>query len=80
MSAAQIEAGFCSLMVVILVATLTVPIIRSRSPGRQAAHARAAAAFGLIATALKQDPASLQITFREIAEDPYTVFLFRVWT
>lgn len=43
-------------------------------------HARAVAAFPKIAGAIKQDEATLQLAFREIAGDPYTVFLQRVWT
>ena len=47
---------------------------------RKAAHDRAVAAFPKIASALKQDPETLQFMFRQIAEDPYTIFLSRVWT
>jgi hypothetical protein len=47
---------------------------------RQEEHARAVAAFPKIAAAIKQEPDTLQITFRQIAEDPYTIFLDRVWT
>ncbi len=43
-------------------------------------HSRAVAAFPKIAKAIKQDPGTLQVAFREIAEDPYTIFLNRVWT
>jgi len=50
------------------------------APARQAAHARAVAAFPLIAATIKQDPATLQQAFRQIAGDPYTIFLKRVWT
>jgi hypothetical protein len=46
---------------------------------RKAAHDQAVAAFPKIASALKQDPETLQIVFRQIAEDPYTIFLSRVW-
>ena len=52
----------------------------STDVGRKAPHDRAVAAFPKIASALKQDPETLQIVFREIAEDPYTIFLSRVWT
>jgi hypothetical protein len=52
----------------------------STDMGRKAAHDRAVAAFPKIASALKQDPETLQIVFRQIAEDPYTIFLSRVWT
>jgi len=48
-------------------------------PERRAAHDRAVAAFPLFAGAVKQDPATLQQVFRQIAEDPYTKFLVRVW-
>jgi hypothetical protein len=43
-------------------------------------HNRAIVSFPLIAAILKQDPDTLQIVFREIAEDPFTIFLDRVWT
>jgi len=43
------------------------------------AHVQAVAAFPLIAAAIKQDPATLQLAFRQISGDPYTVFLKRVW-
>jgi hypothetical protein len=49
-------------------------------PGGKEAHDRAVAAMPLIATAIKQDVATLQVVFRQIAEDPYTIFLDRVWT
>jgi hypothetical protein len=52
----------------------------SADPEAQACHARALAAFPLMAAAISQDQATLQIVFRQIAEDPYTVFLERVWT
>lgn len=44
------------------------------------AHEQAVAGFPLIAAAIKQDPATLQLVFRQIAYDPYTIFLRRVWT
>lgn len=44
------------------------------------AHDRAVAAMPLLAAAVNQDPATLQVTFRQIAEDPYTIFLEEVWT
>jgi hypothetical protein len=50
------------------------------SPAEQIAHDQAAAAFPLIAAAIKQDPATLQLVFREIAGDPFTDFLCSVWT
>jgi len=43
-------------------------------------HQRAVDALPKIAAAIKQDPATLQVAFREIAEDPYTIFLSSVWT
>jgi hypothetical protein len=49
-------------------------------PGGQQAHDRAVAAIPLIAAAIKQDPATLQVVFRQIADDPYTIFLEKVWT
>jgi hypothetical protein len=52
----------------------------SSDPALVAAHDRAAAALPLIAAAIKQTPATLELAFRQIAEDPYTVFLNRVWT
>jgi hypothetical protein len=48
--------------------------------GGQAAHDRAVAAIPLMAAAIKQDVATLQVVFRQIADDPYTIFLDRVWT
>jgi hypothetical protein len=48
------------------------------SPHR-ADHARAVEALPVIAKALGQDPATVQIVFREIATDPYTEFLSAVW-
>jgi hypothetical protein len=48
--------------------------------GGKDAHDRAMAAMPLIATAIKQDVATLQLVFRQIADDPYTIFLDRVWT
>jgi hypothetical protein len=53
--------------------------VNAIDPKAQAAHLRAVAAFPLIAAALKQDPATLQIVFRQIAEDPFTVFLGSLW-
>ena len=40
---------------------------------------RARAALLQIAATLKQDPATLEIAFREIANDPYTEFFESVW-
>jgi hypothetical protein len=54
--------------------------VDAQAPADQAGHAQAAAAFPLIAAAIKQDPATLQLAFRQIADDPYTIFLTRVWT
>ena len=50
------------------------------TPEQQAAHDQAVAAFPLIATAVKQDPATLQVAFRQIAGDRFTDFLCRAWT
>ena len=33
-----------------------------------------------IAAALNQDPTTVQFTFRQIAADPYTCFLYEIWT
>jgi len=49
------------------------------SPKEEADHNRAVAALPLLAAAIKQDPATLQVTFRQIAEDPYTEFLYAIW-
>lgn len=49
------------------------------SPEEAADHKLAVAALPILATAIKQDPATLQITFRQIAGDPYTEFLFTIW-
>jgi len=46
----------------------------------KATHELAVTAFPLIAAAIKQNPSTLQIAFRQIAEDPYTIFLQSVWT
>ena len=46
------------------------------SPG----HEQAVAAFPKIAAAINKDEDTLQLAFREIAGDPYTVFLQGVWT
>ncbi len=42
-------------------------------------HQRALDALPKIAAAVKQDSATLQLTLREIAADPYTIFLHSVW-
>jgi hypothetical protein len=44
------------------------------------AHALAVAAVPQIAAAIKQTPDTLQLVFRQIAEDPYTIFLDSIWT
>jgi hypothetical protein len=44
------------------------------------ARARAIAALPKMAAAINQDPATLQIVFRQISEDPFTNFLESVWT
>jgi hypothetical protein len=43
------------------------------------AQARAKAALQQIAQELQKQPESLERTFREIAEDPYTQFLWNAW-
>ena len=55
-------------------------LIEAYDDAANADHARAIAAFPKIAAAIKQDPDTLQLTFRAIARDPYTIFLDRVWT
>jgi len=52
----------------------------SQEPAVKAAHERAVAALPVIAAKLGQDPATLQVAFRQIAYDPFTIFLQRVWT
>jgi hypothetical protein len=52
----------------------------SPDSARKAEHDRAVAAFPVIAAAVGLDIAALQITFREIAGDPYTEYLAQVWT
>jgi hypothetical protein len=42
-------------------------------------HALAVSALPKLAAAVKQDPDTLHLTLREIAGDPYTSFLSRVW-
>jgi len=49
------------------------------TPQEQEDHALAVAAFPKIAAALKQDPDTLQIALRQIADDPFTIFLCKVW-
>jgi len=49
-------------------------------PKDQAAHVLAISTLPKIAAAINQAPDTLQLTFRQIAEDPYTIFLHRVWT
>ncbi|MDB5863874.1 MAG: hypothetical protein JWO70_1680 [Betaproteobacteria bacterium] len=43
-------------------------------------HDGAVQALPKIAEAIKQDPVTLKLTLRQVAEDPYTIFLHRVWT
>ena len=45
----------------------------------RAEHKRAVGAMPSIANALNQDPNTVQIVFRQIAEDPFTDFLCKVW-
>jgi hypothetical protein len=52
----------------------------AKDPDKIADHVRAIAAFPLIAPKINQDPATLQIVFRQIAADPFTTFLAKVWT
>jgi hypothetical protein len=51
----------------------------SQDPEREAAHQRAVAALPKIALKVGQDVETLQIAFRQIACDPFTIFLSRVW-
>jgi hypothetical protein len=46
----------------------------------QKAHERATTLLPQIAAAVKQSPETLQFAFRQIADDPYTVFLENIWT
>jgi hypothetical protein len=46
----------------------------------QAARQRAVAALPFIAAAIRQDVATVQIVLRQIAGDPFAIFLERVWT
>ena len=52
----------------------------SSDPEAKAEHERAVAALPKIAAVIKQDLETAQLAFREIAEDPYTIFLENVWT
>ncbi len=47
---------------------------------RKAAHDRAVSALPKIAATLNQEPETLQLVFREIARDPYAIYLREVWT
>lgn len=51
----------------------------STDPARQADHERAVSAFPKLAAAIGQGPDTLQLVFCQIAEDPFTVFLHRIW-
>ena len=51
----------------------------STVPASKGDHDRAVAALPKIAAAIGQDPDTLQIVFREIAQDPFTVYLCAVW-
>jgi hypothetical protein len=51
----------------------------SDSPTHKSDHDRALAALPKIAAAIGQTPETLQIVFREIAEDPFTIYLDAVW-
>lgn len=51
----------------------------SQKPELKAVHDLAVSALPKVAEVLKQDPATVAITLSEIAEDPFTVFLDRVW-
>jgi hypothetical protein len=50
------------------------------NPANQLEHDRAVAAFPLIAAAVGMSADALQVTFREIAEDPFTEYLEEVWS
>ena len=51
----------------------------SAEPESKRAHDLAVAAIPVIAKALNQDPATAQFMLRQIAADPYTLFLQHVW-
>jgi hypothetical protein len=51
----------------------------SASTTHESDHDRAVAALPKIANAIGQTPETLQIVFREIAEDPFTIYLNSVW-
>ena len=45
----------------------------------EASSTRAVAAFATVAETLKQTPETLMNAFREIAQDPFTLYLYEVW-
>lgn len=49
------------------------------SPSHKSDHDLAVTALPKIAAAIGQTPETLQIVFREIAEDPFTIYLDAVW-
>jgi hypothetical protein len=51
----------------------------SADPGSRKAHDLAVAAIPVIAQALNQNPATAQFMLRQIAADPYTLFLQHIW-
>jgi hypothetical protein len=51
----------------------------STEPEAKRAHDLAVAAIPVIAKALSQDPATAQFMLRQIAADPYTLFLQHIW-
>jgi hypothetical protein len=53
--------------------------VDAQTPLYKADHERAVSAFPLIAAAIKQEPVTLQLVLRQIAGDPYSIFLKQVW-
>lgn len=49
-------------------------------PADLPAHKLAHATLPLLAAALQQAPASAELAFRQIAGDPFTYFLYQIWT
>lgn len=49
-------------------------------PERLANHKIAVSSLPIIASAINQDPATVLLMFRQIEGDPYTAFLYEIWT
>jgi predicted flap endonuclease-1-like 5' DNA nuclease len=60
-------------------ATPSAPDEQAAAQAKEA-HDLAVASFPKMAEKLAQTPETLQITFRQIAEDPFTIFLAKVWS